>query len=121
MLGFTGTLGFWRMAAGVLAVAVIAFGAKVCLDLGLVWRCPLLAMVGVPCPSCGSTRAFAALAALDFLHAVRFNPLIVLGLFFLPFVLEVKNWPRWVHRHGWVIFSTMVALNWVYLFLFLPR
>jgi hypothetical protein len=109
------------VALGFMAVVVLALGAKFCLEWGMAWRCPMLAMLGVPCPSCGSTRAFAALAGWDFAGAVRFNPLIMLGLLGLPVLLAVKRWPEWVLRNGWAIFGTLVGLNWVYLLLFLPR
>ena len=39
--------------------------------------CPFRAISGIPCPGCGMTRAFLALAEGDFLGALRFNPLSV--------------------------------------------
>jgi hypothetical protein len=40
--------------------------------------CLFKGMTGLPCPTCGSTRALAHLFALDFAGAVRMNPLTVL-------------------------------------------
>src|SRR5688572_21721529 len=37
--------------------------------------CPLKTLTGLPCPSCGTTRALEALAALDLGEALRWNPL----------------------------------------------
>ena len=100
-------------------VSVIA--AKLALQFGLAWTCPMIALFNVPCPSCGTTRAFASLANLDLLAALAFNPLIVLGLFALPCVGLLKRFPASVKRYGWWIFGGLVAVNWLYLFLFLPR
>jgi hypothetical protein len=104
-----------------LSAVVSVIAAKLCLQFGLAWTCPLIALLHVPCPSCGTTRAFASLANLDLLAAIKFNPLIVIGLFALPFVSLLKRVPAGVRQYGWWIFGAIVALNWVYLFLFLPR
>lgn len=41
--------------------------------------CPLHSFVGIPCPTCGTTRAVLALAHGEIFEAVRMNPLVVLG------------------------------------------
>jgi hypothetical protein len=41
--------------------------------------CPLKAVVGVPCPGCGATRAAQALAAGQVMTAARLNPLAALA------------------------------------------
>lgn len=41
--------------------------------------CMLKAVSGIPCPTCGGTRALAHLARLDFAGALALNPLVVLG------------------------------------------
>ena len=45
---------------------------------GLVAACPLKALTGLPCCSCGATRAFLALVKGDALGALRLNPLFTL-------------------------------------------
>jgi len=40
--------------------------------------CPLLEIFGLPCPTCGGTRAFAALAAGNAVEAFAWNPLAAL-------------------------------------------
>ena len=103
------------------AAAVVAFGAKLCLEFGLAWRCPMLTLLRIPCPSCGTTRAFAALAELKFASALMFNPLFVLGLVATPLLLFARNVPERLNGRGWFVFGAIVAVNWVYLILYLPR
>ncbi|MEN9206789.1 MAG: DUF2752 domain-containing protein [Gloeomargarita sp. GMQP_bins_120] len=47
--------------------------------------CPLYHVTGIPCPSCGLTRSFMALARGDILQAVRFHAFgpLLFGAFFL--------------------------------------
>jgi Protein of unknown function (DUF2752) len=114
----------WRaawVAVAVVGAVLLAAGAKVCLEYGWAWRCPAMVLFEVPCPSCGSTRAFAALAGLDLLGALRFNPMIVMGVVALPFVGFLKRVVKSWEKYGWGIFAGVVILNWVYLVLFLPR
>lgn len=109
------------MAAATLGTVLLAIGARLCLEYGMAWQCPAIVLFGLPCPSCGSTRAFAALADLNLLSALRFNPLVVIGLIGLPLFTFARYVPQGLKRHGWIIFATLVVLNWLYLFLFLPR
>ncbi len=64
----------WLMLCGLSAVFVIA----------ALWRppdeplwvlCPFRALTHYPCPGCGMTRAFCALAHLEFRRAIKFNAL----------------------------------------------
>jgi hypothetical protein len=41
--------------------------------------CPLKTMTGLPCPTCGCTRALEALVAGDVAGAIRWNPAVVAG------------------------------------------
>jgi len=47
--------------------------------------CLFRAVTGIPCPTCGGTRALLALARLDIPAALAWNPLVTLGA--LVFVL----------------------------------
>ena len=40
--------------------------------------CPMYAVTGIPCPSCGSTRAVISVLRGDFTAALRWHPLVVL-------------------------------------------
>jgi hypothetical protein len=109
------------VAGGLVAIAITGVAAKFCLEAGFAWKCPALSVFGVPCPSCGSTRAFAALAGFSFLEALKFNPLMVIGVCGLPFLYFANSVPTQWKNYGWPIFGTAVALNWLYLLFYLPR
>jgi hypothetical protein len=125
MTGYSQRIGLARSiaiaVATVSAIAVIGIVAKFCLTMGLAWRCPALSLLGIPCPSCGSTRAFAALAEFDLIRALKLNPLMVIGIFALPFLCFESAVPMRWKAYGWPIFGTAVLVNWIYLLLFLPR
>lgn len=90
--------------------------------------CTFKALVGIPCPTCGVTRATQALANLDFRLALRINPLATALLMafvagglvagFLAFRGRPLTEPRWVlrpvERLGLV---AVIVANWVYLVL----
>jgi hypothetical protein len=57
-----------------LAVGLLAF-----------WRCPFAALLGVPCPGCGLTRAALALVEGDVARAVELHPL-------LPVLMPLGAW-----------------------------
>ena len=60
------------LGAGLLVVLFFAFSG-----IG----CPLRRLLGVPCPTCGTTRALFSLVRLDFVSYFLYQPL---ALFLLP-------------------------------------
>jgi hypothetical protein len=54
--------------------AVVASGLMLALHFEA-WHCPVAVLLRVPCPSCGLTRAAAALIAGDLGRAVELSPL----------------------------------------------
>ena len=80
---------------------------------------------GVPCPTCGGSRALEALARLDVAHAFRWNPLVAACL--VSFVLgglvagslalvgrgirEPARYPAWLR----IALVGLLALNWAWL------
>lgn len=52
-------------------------------------RCPLRVLTGLPCPTCGGTRAVAAMGRLRFAEGIALNPLVAAAWFgavlFLPY------------------------------------
>lgn len=94
--------------------------------------CPLRELTGVPCPFCGSTRAFAALAELNFLGAFRLNPLVsfaalVAGAVWGGELLRSGGSPVRLsastntRAHWKWLLAGALLLNWIYLALHLPR
>lgn len=48
--------------------------------LSVGWRCPVLLVAGVPCPTCGITRAVRLALHGDFAGATRLHPLVWLAV-----------------------------------------
>jgi len=89
--------------------------------------CFFKATTGIPCMTCGSTRALARLASLDLAGALQVNPLATVALSsVLVFgVVELALWtqgrtlsvslsPRQI-RWGWVLAGLLLVVNWAYL------
>jgi ascorbate-specific PTS system EIIC-type component UlaA len=88
-------------------------------------ECFFKSTFGVPCPTCGGTRAVVALARLHGALAFRSNPLVTLGL--ISFVLgglvagslavlgrglrEPARYPVWLR----VSLVCLIAANWAWL------
>jgi hypothetical protein len=79
----------FRASPGTLPlVALFALGLGLLALLGAAFHldrlgfpvCALKAATGVPCLTCGGTRALVRLAHLDVLGALAMNPLVALGL-----------------------------------------
>lgn len=90
--------------------------------------CPFRALTGLPCPTCGSTRAALAFFHLDLGAALAANPLVALaGLGFVAGGIAAPLWavlrgpaidlpaplPRWLR--GAIVLT--LGLNWVWVLL----
>jgi hypothetical protein len=58
-----------------LAPALLLFAFVALVVAGLPWRCPFLFVTGLPCPTCGMTRATRLALHGDFAGATRMHPL----------------------------------------------
>lgn len=77
----------WRRYATLAAVSVLGLGAFAVLrriDPNVAGNplppCPFLALTGLFCPGCGSTRCLHALVNFDLTGALAMNPLLVVSL-----------------------------------------
>ncbi|MCL4845914.1 MAG: DUF2752 domain-containing protein [Acidobacteria bacterium] len=113
-------------AVGLAAAGLLAILALTPLTPPLV--CPLSALAGVPCPTCGSTRALLALGEGRWLAAFRFNPLTTLAVTLsIPWlahgaVASLLRLPRLrlrpdaAERHGLRLLAWLaIAGTWVFL------
>lgn len=114
-----------------LVVSVASLAAGVAwLTLALPWpSCPFLALTGLPCVTCGSTRSVIAFLHGDFLSALRWNPLaFVVFCALLAFDLyaaivltgrtarlRIVDWSAMEKNATRIIVIGLVALNWIYL------
>lgn len=88
--------------------------------------CPVRSIAGLPCPTCGATRATLALAGLDLAAALAWNPLVTLawlgsilgGITALALALLRRPLPSLPRRLSpaarWTVLL-VVAANWFYL------
>lgn len=75
--------------------------------------CPLRVLSGLPCPGCGTTRSFFALAGGRVLTALRLNPLGVFLWLFLGAVVALKagvlSLPSFKRARGAIIVGGLAA------------
>lgn len=96
--------------------------------------CGLREFTGIPCPACGSTRSLLAWTYLDPISAFRFNPLFFLACIGVGLWAGLAAWDRFsggdllsrAQRFSQRlprlrIFLGALFVNWLYLYLTLPR
>lgn len=88
-----------RISRG-LAPVLLLFGLGALLVAGLPWPCPFLAVTGLPCPTCGITRAARLALHGDFGGAFRMHPLFapILGA---CVALAVGEWVSYRRTRLW--------------------
>lgn len=106
---------------GAAAVAILH------LDRAPIVFCAFKAVTGLPCLTCGTTRALARLAALDFQGALAMNPLaagfafalVPWGLGDLALAAQrralVLRLSPVAGRVARIVFVVALAVNWIYL------
>jgi len=109
-------------ASAALALAAAPFAASIAHALP---PCALHQWLGVPCATCGSTRAMLALTHGDVLRALAWNPLVTLAALVLVLGLAAPAWvalraplPRLAGPWplGWRIAAwLLLGAQWIYL------
>lgn len=101
----------WRAAPPPAEDVALLSGLTALAVLALAWSwplwgdalelvCPFRTLTGIPCPTCGGTRALLAAASGDFRAAVQLNPMVGLAatglLAWIPLSCAwvVGRWPR---------------------------
>jgi len=92
-----------RTIARDLAPAFVLFALGALVVAGLPWPCPLHTLTGIPCPSCGLTRALRLALHGDLAGATRMHPLwfVVIPACGALAIAECVAFTR-VHRWGTV-------------------
>lgn len=118
---------FLVTAAGVLGAALVPYGRRL---VAFLPPCPFRQLTGVPCPTCGTTRALLALSQGQLGNAFVHNPLttgfvVLAGLVAVAWALAhvcgvglpqafaslEKHWPWWL-RVG-VVAAFLANWAWV--------
>lgn len=85
--------------------------------------CNLRRLTGLPCPTCGATRAGMAILDGRYLDAVAYNPMVVLGGAVVAAVLVLRvglgravrvDLPPWARCLAWAGLALALAANWIY-------
>jgi hypothetical protein len=113
---FASLMGVWAVVVAAGAVLIRQSGV----DHSL---CHIRQFSGVPCPTCGTTRAVFALFSADLAGAIAFNPLVLFATIVLALIVAVRLIAarqitvRLSSREQWVVATAllvMVLLNWLY-------
>lgn len=121
----------WAPAAlfGVVLAIVLSAHLSAAINFQLP-KCALKATTGIPCPTCGGTRALRALALCDFSGALKWNPIVTvaaltsLAIFILWIALPSEKFGKIQKRllsKPFALFAVFALIaNWIYVILTLP-
>ncbi len=115
--------------AGALLASLLGTMRGALSPVALLPGCPFHVLTGLPCPTCGGTRALLALARLEWREALVLNPLVASaavlgGPLMLAFVMLARSTRRnpaelalgaFRTTGGRLILIATIAANWAYL------
>lgn len=125
----------WQPFWALLSLVGLGFGLR----LAVQWQVPLpfcwlRKLTGIPCPGCGCTRSLLAWSHFDLVGALRFNPLFFLAclgvggwaLVWGAGLLTNRSWAAALEQQArrrplGRILAFLAVLNWLYLWLSLPK
>lgn len=73
--------------------------------------CPILAITGYECPTCGGLRSVHDMAHLDFASAWMMNPLVTIAVPLSAVALGMWWWRAWRNRPAWTIPLPLVLIG----------
>lgn len=114
----------WALAVVLGWLGLVGLGEALKASSGVnVPSCAFRLLTGVPCPTCGSTRAVLAAGQTRFLAALLYNPLLtVAAMAGLAWLLLRLGFGRTIQLDlaprgraiVWIAAGGLVALNWAY-------
>ena len=115
-----------RLFWGMVALALIALSPWSAQIADGAPACPVKSISGLPCPTCGASRAAVALANFDPLTALRLNPLVAVawiglvvgGLVALSWSVAGRSLPGLpgsLSREERLAAVSLLTVNWLYL------
>lgn len=75
-------------------------------------QCLIKEVIGLPCPTCGMTRAWVSVLRLDFKEAFWWHPLFPIAILILYLLIDNDNPRRWFQI---LLASTVVLLTVVFI------
>ena len=114
-----------RHAADAWWVLLIIVGYSVFAGLFLGTSCLFASTTGLPCPGCGSTRAFLALLDGDIAESLRLHPLLIPSLIMVCIYIIVwlthDRTPRWMETVLIALAIALIVLFAIRMLLYFPN
>ena len=73
--------------------------------------CPLILLLGIPCPGCGMTRAIAMVLSFQFEKAIYLNPVSFLWVAFIVYFIVSRYFLTYNKRLIYIFLSIVLVLT----------